>query len=213
MVEPEGRHDHTIIWMHGLGADGYDFIPVVKALNITDQYAARFVLPNAPQRPVSVNGGLRMPAWYDIIEPDLSLQTDFTGVADSVDRIVGLVEQELQRGVAAEHIVLAGFSQGGVIALHSALRLDRRIGGVIALSTYLPLQNTLALSEPFAVFWGHGTQDPVVPYSAGLAAVKQLEAAGCEVGHHAYSMPHAVCDPEINDIRNWLLSRPGFADE
>jgi phospholipase/carboxylesterase len=214
VIEPRGIHRSTILWLHGLGANGYDFEPVAAELRLPESLGVRFVLPHAPPRPVTINGGYVMPAWYDIAAPDLSLIPDERGIQASRQAVMKLVEKEIAEGVAPEGIVLAGFSQGGVIALETATQHQDRVGGAIALSCYTALPHALPEAiRPFPVFMGHGIQDPVVPCALGLAGRNLLEAKGYSVEWHSYPMPHSVCRDEIQDIRNWLMRKLAVGEE
>ncbi len=209
-IEPLGSHRATVIWLHGLGADGHDFEPVVHEMKLPDSLGVRFVLPHAPKRPVTVNGGYVMPAWYDIAAPDLRVEPDSEGIGASRDALARLVDREIGGGIAPERVILAGFSQGGVIALETAARHQDRVGGLIALSCYAALPDSLPeAGRPVPVFMGHGTQDPVVPYPLGQTSRDLLTAKGYEVEWHGYSMPHSVCWEEIMDIKGWLTRRLG----
>lgn len=208
-VETGPNPTFSIIWMHGLGADGHDFEPLVPELLTSGMPQLRFVFPHAPVRAVTINNGYQMRAWYDIIGIDRRSAEDFEGIAASAAAIGGLIAQENERGVATNRIAVAGFSQGGAMALHIATRHPETLAGVIALSCYLPLSRELAAarnpanqSTPF--FMAHGTQDPVVPYPLGEESFQALKAAGYSVEWHAYPMPHALCEPEVRDLRAWL---------
>jgi len=200
----------AIIWLHGLGADGYDFEPIVPELRLP--FAARFVFPHAPIRPVTINGGMPMRAWYDILGFGGDRPEDAAGIRASAAAVERLVEREIERGVPSERVVLAGFSQGGAIALHTALRCERPLGGVLALSTYLPLAATLAaeksaVNAEVPIFFAHGTADGVLPLSLAQASRRALETAGYAVDWHLYSMAHAVCAEEVAAISVWLTAR------
>jgi phospholipase/carboxylesterase len=198
----------SVIWLHGLGADGHDFEPVVAGLGLPKSPSIRFVFPHAPYRAVSVNAGMRMRAWYDIRSMDIASIPDAEGVEASTQRLVELVEEETTRGIATGRVILAGFSQGGAIALHAALTRRPPVAGVIALSTYLPLPTDVDADEARGrtpVFMGHGSFDPVVPVGLGEAARKRMENAGFDVTWRTYGMPHAVSPEEIGDIRSWLM--------
>ncbi len=206
--EPAG----SVIWLHGLGADGHDFEPVVPELRLPQDLPLRFVFPHAPVRPVTINAGMRMRAWYDIVAIDRSARQDEEGIRASAAATVELIERERQRGIAAERIVLAGFSQGGAVAIHAALRYPERLAGLIALSTWMPLGETLAAeasatNRDLPVFMAHGRQDPMVPVGLGEQTREALSAAGYPVEWHTYEMPHAVCPAEIADISAWLRAR------
>ncbi len=204
-IEPPHHARASIVWLHGLGADGHDFEPIVPDLDLN---AVRFVFPHAPRRTVTVNGGYLMPAWYDITHPDLEREVDHVGIEDSVRQVQSLLAREQARGIEAKHIVLAGFSQGGVIALHAALGMREPLGGVIALSTYLPLIETLPEQEfALPIFMAHGTQDPIVPLSAAQRARAVLTARGHALDWHQYAIGHSVCAEEIDALRRWLTRR------
>ncbi len=199
----------TVLWLHGLGADGHDFAPIVPELARREWPALRFVFPHAPQRAVTINGGMRMRAWYDIVDFDLANRADETGVAESVAQTEALIAREHERGVPASRIVLAGFSQGGAVALAAGLRRSEPLAGVVGLSTYLPAANKAAefLAEAATtqpLFMGHGTQDPVVPFAAGEYTAALLKMLGFAVDWHAYPMAHQVCAEEIQDLGDWL---------
>ena len=202
----------TIIWMHGLGADGHDFEPLVPELVESNPPAVRFVFPHAPVRPVTINNGYAMRAWYDIVGIDRRAAEDVAGIQASAAAIGSLIEKENERGIAASHIALAGFSQGGAMALHVGTRHPQRLAGIIALSCYLPQAGRLAtersdanLSTP--IFMAHGSQDPVVPYALGDDSHHRLISNGFAVEWHSYPMPHALCEPEVSDLRRWLSAR------
>ena len=213
-IEPGGDADGAVIWLHGLGADGHDFEPIVPELRLDGLLKLRFVFPHAPVRPVTINGGMAMRAWYDIMTLDRDGPQDEDGIRSSADLLTALIERERERGIPAERIVLAGFSQGGAIALHAALRYREPLAGLMALSTYLPLSATLeseVIANPDAqpvslpVFMAHGSFDPVVPYALGAGSFDTLKAAGYTATWHEYPMAHGVCAEEIADIRQWFL--------
>jgi phospholipase/carboxylesterase len=202
----------TIIWMHGLGADGHDFEPLVPELVESNLPALRFVFPHAPVRPVTINNGYAMRAWYDIIGIDRRAAEDVAGIEASAAAIRSLIDKENERGIATSHIALAGFSQGGAMALHVGTRHPQRLAGIIALSCYLPQAGRIAaersdanLSTP--IFMAHGSQDPVVPYALGDDSRQVLMSNGFAVEWHSYPMPHALCEPEVSDLRRWLSAR------
>ena len=203
---------YSIIWLHGLGADGNDFAPIVPELVDSAWPPLRFVFPHAPVRPVTINNGLSMRAWYDIAAFDLNARQDEAGMRASIGEVETLIARERSRGVPSEHIVLAGFSQGGAIALAAGLRHQEKLGGIIALSTYLPLHATLAgerhaANATLPIFWGHGTLDPVVILQRGTDSRDLLQSVGYTVDWHTYPMAHAVCAEEIDDLRHWLGQR------
>lgn len=208
---------YSVIWLHGLGADGHDFAPIVPELVRGDWPAIRFVFPHAPVRAVTINNGVRMRAWYDIraldwLDLDLANRADQEGVDASVAQVETLIGNEIERGIPAERIFLAGFSQGGAIALSAGLRRGTPLAGLIGLSTYLPgaanaaaALNEGAQTQP--VFMAHGTQDPVVPFGAGEQSAVLLRKLGFQVDWHPYRMPHSVCAEEIQDLGGWLSQR------
>lgn len=199
----------SVIWLHGLGADGHDFVPIVQELDLPNKLALRFIFPHAPTRPVTLNNGYVMRAWYDIKAIALQAEEDAVGIRQSAARIEALIEAEIAQGIAAERVLLAGFSQGGAIALHTALRYPQRLAGVMALSTYLPLRDSLAAERSVAnqslpVLMCHGIQDPIVPMVLGTRSRDRLQELGYAVQWHEYSMQHQVCMAEISDIAAWL---------
>jgi phospholipase/carboxylesterase len=213
-VEVSSGPDPTalVIWLHGLGADGHDFEPLVPQLTWPGAPDIRFVFPHAPVRPVTLNGGMPMRAWYDIISIDAGRDHDGRGIVDSVNQSAALINREIDRGIPADRIVLAGFSQGGAIAVQLALRFPQRLAGLIALSTYLLFSDRLGsqsheANQGLPIFVGHGTSDPMVPFSMGEELTRQLESIGYPVDWHSYPMPHAVCPQEISDITAWLRER------
>lgn len=209
VLDPPGPATAAVIWLHGLGADGHDFEPLIPELGLRER-GLRFVLPHAPLQPVTVNGGYVMRAWYDIRRPDLSADADIAGIRASVAAIGALLQRELAAGIVPERIVLAGFSQGGAIALHAGLTWPQRLGGILALSTYLALPEELTqeispANRATPVFIGHGREDPIAPFALAQTARARLETLGCPVEFHAYPMPHSVCAAEVADIRAWLM--------
>lgn len=198
----------SVIWMHGLGADGRDFVPIVDELELPAT-AIRFVFPDAPMRPVTINGGYVMRAWYDIVNSDLARREDEQGLRESGRQIDALIAREQSRGSTAERIVLAGFSQGGAIALFAGLRFQERLAGIMALSTYAPLLDKLtaerhASNAAVPVLMAHGTQDSVVTYDRASASGNALRKLGYPVEWREYPMAHSVCVEEIRDISAWL---------
>jgi phospholipase/carboxylesterase len=202
----------AVIWMHGLGADGNDFVPIVKELDLSGAPAIRFIFPHAPMMPVTINNGYVMRAWYDVSFGDLEGRTkraDERGVRRSQAQIGQLIKRETDREIPSENIVVAGFSQGGAIALQTGLRYPHRLAGVMALSCYLPCADSLATEAASAnaktpVLIAHGTQDPVVPYAMGKNSSDMLVKAGYAVEWHDYPMQHSVCLEEVRDIGAWL---------
>ncbi|MGD9339976.1 MAG: carboxylesterase [Chromatiales bacterium] len=208
-VQTGAEPRHSVIWLHGLGADGHDFEPIVGQLGLPRGAAVRFVFPHAPVRPVTINGGIPMRAWFDILGIDRSAVQDEAGIRDSAERVRRLIDRECDRGIAERNIVLAGFSQGGAIALHLGLRRAAPLAGIMALSCYLPLTHRLAAEHDPAmnttpVFVAHGSGDPVIPIGMGRAAYEAVAGLGILAEWHEYPMPHAVCPEEIRDIAGWL---------
>ncbi|HEY0877825.1 MAG TPA: dienelactone hydrolase family protein [Zeimonas sp.] len=209
-IETGPRPDAAVIWLHGLGADAHDFEPIVPELRLPARLAVRFVFPNAPIRPVTLNGAMPMRAWYDIVELG-GTQQDEAGIRASAQRVKQLIERENERGIEASRIVLAGFSQGGAIALQAGLRHEERLAGLLALSTWLPLHTTLASERSPAnvqvpILYAHGVHDEMVGIERARASRSILEALGYPVQWHEYPMGHAVCPQEIVDIGAWLES-------
>lgn len=205
-INPSSPPDSCIIWLHGLGASGHDFESVVPYLGLPDSLALRFVFPHAPQRAVTINQGYVMPAWYDIIEMSINRKIDHAGIQASVEQIHALVEYEIKHGVAAKRIILAGFSQGGVIALQAGLGFRLRLAGIIGLSTYLADRNAIPPGD-LPIFLGHGWSDPVVPFILGQQAKDTLLERGYPVQWHEYPMEHSVSMEEIRDIGKWISAR------
>jgi phospholipase/carboxylesterase len=207
-AEPQG----TVIWMHGLGADCWDFVPIVKELGLAESLSLRFIFPQAPIRPITINNGYPMPGWYDIMEASIERKVDEPGVRESQASINELIEREIKRGVPADKIVLAGFSQGGAIALQTGLRQQHPLAGILALSTYLTLNESLGSEKTIAnanipILMAHGTQDPIVPLTLARTSKAQLESHGFRVEWREYAMQHAVCAQEVEDIAAWIASR------
>ena len=212
IIEPRGAHKASVIWLHGLGADGHDFEPVIPALELPDDHGIRFIFPHAPERPVTINGGMVMRAWYDIKEMDLRKREDADGIEDSREILEGFIQAEKDAGIPTEKIILAGFSQGGVVILHTGLRYAEPLAGLLALSTYLALPDTLeAEADPanskIPVFMAHGTMDPVIPIQQGKSSADQLKQAGYSLEWHEYPMQHAVSLEEIEEIGRWIIAR------
>jgi phospholipase/carboxylesterase len=211
-VETGPRPLLAVIWLHGLGADGHDFEPVVPALGISAP--VRFVFPHAPVRRVTINGGMPMRAWYDVYGWGRDVPEDAAGIRASAAAVTRLIDREIERAVPAERIVIAGFSQGGAIALHTALRESRRLAGVLALSTYLPLAGSLAVERTQAnaavpIFMAHGTEDAVLPLTLAEASRRLLEAQGYAIDWRVYAMGHTVSMEEIGAIGAWLAALAG----
>jgi len=211
-IQTGKQPEASVIWMHGLGADGNDFVPIVNELDLSGAPAVRFVFPHAPLRAVTINNGYVMRAWYDVSPSDLmgnSRRADERGVRESQAQIEALIDREAARGIAAKHVILAGFSQGGAIALQTGLRHAQTLAGIMALSTYLPLADSFPREASPAnratrIFMAHGTFDPVVPYAMGAGSMTFLTGLGYRMEWHDYPMQHSVCIEEIRDISTWL---------
>ncbi len=209
-IETGPHPDAAIIWLHGLGADGHDFAPVVPELVRRGERSWRFVFPHAPVRPVTINAGMRMRAWYDIRSIDRGAAEDAEGFRATFAAIKDLIDAQSRQGVPAARIVLAGFSQGGAVSLYTLTRYPETLAGVVALSCYLPMSGSLAAerlqtNDATPVFMGHGVQDPLIPLAMGRESRSILARAGYAVEWHEYPMPHSVCPQEIADIRAFLL--------
>jgi phospholipase/carboxylesterase len=211
VVDPPGPPDASVVWLHGLGADGHDFPPIVAELGLPPDHGVRFVFPHAPQIPVTINGGMVMRAWYDILTLDLERRADEAGVQRSAAQAADLIAHERAQGIESERILLAGFSQGGAIALHQGLRHPEPLGGIIATSTYLPVEVREADLSPTArttpVFQAHGSMDPMVEIARGRAAHDRLIELGLGVEWHEYPMMHQVCLEEIEALGAWMRGR------
>jgi phospholipase/carboxylesterase len=214
-IEPQDETKSTVIWLHGLGADGHDFEPLVRDWGLADSLGVRFVLPHAPHQPVTLNGGMVMRAWYDIYELSLiDREEDSAGIESARQHLLSLIAREQERGIPSERILLAGFSQGGAVALHTALRMAEPLAGVLALSCYLPLAGTLSKQkqadpEQLMIRMDHGEQDPVVPFVAAERSREALEAQGYRVNFHAWPMQHSLCPPQLLSLRSWFVENLG----
>jgi phospholipase/carboxylesterase len=204
-IETQSSPSASVVWLHGLGADGNDFVPIVPELGV-DDLSLRFVFPHAPTRPVTINGGMVMRAWYDISDQAIRVE-DEKSVRASQQQVEALIQREKARG--SSRVVLAGFSQGGAIALHTGLRQPQKLAGILALSCYLPLASHIEAEMTDAgkgtsIFMGHGVSDPVVQHVRAVESRDRLEDLGCKIEWHEYPMPHSVCMEEVRDIGEWL---------
>jgi len=204
-AQPRG----TVIWMHGLGADGWDFVPIVRELPLPPGLELRFIFPHAPERAVTINNGYVMRAWYDIRQNDIARLPDEAGIRESQAQVESLISRETQRGVPPERVVLAGFSQGGAIALQTGLRHRDKLAGIVALSTYLPLEDSLdreasAANKRTPIFMAHGTQDPIIPVQLADASQRALTQRGYDVEWQTWPMPHSVCAEEVEALGGFL---------
>ena len=203
---------HAVIWLHGLGADGNDFAPIVPELVDPQWPPLRFVFPHAPVRPITINGGMAMRAWYDISGQEIAQRQDEAGIRASIAQVGELIEREITRGVPAANILLAGFSQGGAIVLSGGIRHAQRLGGIVALSTYLPMAEKTDAEASVAnrdvpVFMAHGMLDPTISHALGEMSRNYLVQRGYAIDWHAYPMAHQVCMEEIADLRRWMSAR------
>ena len=210
------RADAAVIWLHGLGADGNDFVPIVAELALLPTANIRFIFPHAPVRPITINGGYRMRGWYDITSLDIANRDDTEGIIDSAQTLSRLCDEQVAQGIAAERIIVAGFSQGGAIALYAGLRYPQRLGGIIALSTYLPMQQQLESEASPAnrdtpLFMAHGLNDDIVALRFGQQTRDKLQQQGYHVEWRDYPMGHSVCIEEIRDLNTWLGIALGYA--
>jgi len=210
-VNPSGKPAATIIWLHGLGADGHDFEAIVPELRLPDSLPVRFVFPHAPERAVTVNAGMIMRAWFDLIDLNLDANSaDKEQFSESVEMLEALIENELRSGLASDRIVLAGFSQGGAIALHTGLHFPKRLAGILAMSMHLPTirDRSAALSpanREVPIMMAHGQMDPLIPLARAIETRRELTRLGYAVSWHEYPIQHSVCAEEVADIRAWLL--------
>ena len=202
----------SIIWLHGLGADGHDFEGLIPQLQLPAELSIRFIFPHAPFRPISLNNGYEMRGWYDIYSLEIGSEQDEAGIRQSAAELEALIEQEIQRGIDPGRIILAGFSQGGAIALHTGLRYPRKLAGILALSTYIPLGDTLAdeispAGREIAVFMAHGRQDDILSFEIAQLSRERLSPLNPNIEWHEYDMAHSLCMEELIHIRQWLLTR------
>lgn len=207
IVETQKNVDATVIWLHGLGANGHDFVPIVPQLQLPTTMAVRFVFPHAPSIPVTINGGMVMPAWYDILSMDGDRETDPKQIQASAQAVIDLVEKEISQGISSDRIVLAGFSQGGAVVYQAALSYDKPLAGLMAMSTYFATHKTLvpsAANQQIPIHIFHGTQDPMVPPAMATHALEALKALGHDPLFKTYPMGHEVHPQEISDISTWL---------
>jgi len=201
--------EFTVIWMHGLGADGHDFVSVIPELKLPADLKVKFIFPHAPIRPVTLNNGMEMRAWYDLLSLDREKTANEDDILTTVSWINQLIDEEIESGVSSEKILLAGFSQGGVIALHTGLRYPKKLAGIMALSTYIPFKDNLLAQSTESqnginIFAAHGQYDPVILFASYKDYLPSLKAQGYAVEAHDYAMEHSLCLEEINDISNWL---------
>lgn len=211
-IEPTGEAKGSVIWLHGLGADGHDFEPLIRDWGLAEERGIRFVLPHAPRQPVTLNGGMVLRAWFDLYDLSFKHGEDTEGIERARQMLLSLVSREVERGIPVQRILLAGFSQGAAVVLHTALRMPEPLAGVLALSGYLPQPATLAAEkqadpEQLVIRIDHGEQDPVVPFAAAERTRKALEAQGYRVEFHAWPMQHSLCPPQVADLRSWIVEK------
>lgn len=200
--------DASIIWLHGLGADGHDFEPIVEQLNLPESAAIRFIFPHAPSLPVTINNGMVMPAWYDILEMNIDRKVDEIQLKKSVDAIIAFINNEMDRGIASERIIIAGFSQGGAVAFETALSFPKKLAGLLALSTYFATKDSIEYhpaNQDLAIAIHHGAHDPIVPYKLATVSSSLLKDKGYHVSLTSYEMEHSVCRQQIADISQWFV--------
>ncbi|OUR74599.1 carboxylesterase [Methylophaga sp. 41_12_T18] len=208
-VETQAKPDASIIWLHGLGADGHDFEPIVEQLNLPENAAIRFIFPHAPTMAVTINNGMVMPAWYDILEMNIDRKVDEEQLNKSANAIIDFINSEMARGIASERIIIAGFSQGGAVAFETALAFPEKLAGLLALSTYFATKDSISYhpaNQQLPIAIHHGSHDPIVPFSLGQQSTELLTAKGYSVEFKQYPMEHSVCAEQIDDIRQWFIT-------
>jgi len=208
-VQPDIPATASIIWLHGLGANGHDFEPIVPELRLPNSLPVRFIFPHSPSIPVSINGGMTMPAWYDILEMSIERKVDLTHLTESAMAVQALIDREIERGIDSSRIIVAGFSQGGAVAYQAALTYPKPLAGLLAMSTYFATKDSITLSEAnkdISINIMHGSQDPVVVPTLGDDAASTLIALGYQPSYKQYPMEHAVCSEQVSDISTWIQS-------
>ncbi|QDP00405.1 alpha/beta hydrolase [Thalassotalea sp. PS06] len=209
-VEPKQQASACVIWLHGLGADGHDFEPIVPELRLPQALPIRFIFPHSPKMPVTINGGMVMPAWYDILDMSVERKVDVAQLTQSATAVQALVDEQIASGIPAERIILAGFSQGGAVAYQAALTYPKTLGGLLTMSTYFATKDSIQLNDAnrnIDICIMHGSQDPVVNPVLGTQAKSVLETLGFNPEYYTYPMPHSVCAPQVRDISDWLQQR------
>jgi len=209
-INPDAKPIATVIWLHGLGADGHDFESIVPELHLPDTLPIRFVFPHAPKRPITINAGTIMRAWYDAVDLDRERKVDIKGFLKSVDQVAALIRDEIESGMPSKRLILAGFSQGGAIVLFTGLTFEMKLGGIMALSCYLPIADQLTkgrntINQDIPIMMGHGKIDPIIQMAKAVQTRQELMRLGYQVSWHEYDMMHSVCPEEINDVREWLM--------
>lgn len=211
IVEPQVKPLASVIWLHGLGADGRDFLPILPMLKIPENLPIRFIFPHAPHRAITVNGGMKMPAWYDITALGIKIEDDKVGIEESAQDIAALIARENELGIPTNRIVLAGFSQGGAMTLYTGLRFPEKLAGLVVLSAYMPCVTTLAaeasvVNKQTPIYMAHGLQDEIVPFMWGDGTYEYLRSLGYQVEFHSYPMHHSVCLEEVVELGKWLTN-------
>jgi len=208
-VETLANPDASIIWLHGLGADGHDFEPIIEQLNLPENAAIRFIFPHAPKMAVTINNGMVMPAWYDILELNIDRKVDEEQLNKSANAIIDFINSEIARGIASDRIIIAGFSQGGAVAFEAALAFPEKLAGLLALSTYFATKDSISYhpaNQQLPIAIHHGSHDPIVPFSLGQQSTELLSSKGYPVEFKQYPMEHSVCAEQIDDIRQWFIT-------
>ncbi|MGL1903564.1 MAG: alpha/beta hydrolase [Fibrobacterales bacterium] len=205
-------HTATIIWLHGLGDSGFGHEPIAEEMNVDPALGIKFIFPHAPQLPVTINGGMVMPAWYDILEANLGRKIDEAGIEESSQQISDIIQDEIESGISADRIILAGFSQGGAVALHTALKYPVKLGGIIAMSTYLGVSSVLnlstsAINKNVPIYWGHGSQDPIVPLRLAKESIDAITKGGYSVTLTEFPMEHSIHPHEIEEVKQYIISQ------
>ena len=209
-IETQAQPSASVIWLHGLGANGHDFEPIIPELQLPENLRVRFIFPHAPKRVITINGGMLMPAWYDIMTHDIDRKVDIKQLLNSTQEIAKLVDRELDRGINSERIIIAGFSQGGAVGYELALSYPKPLGGLLALSTYFATKSTIEYhpaNHSLPIFIGHGSHDTVVPEVLGKQADQLLKEKGYATHYRSYGIEHSVCMEEVTDISHWLQQR------
>lgn len=210
ILQPPQSATSAVIWLHGLGADGHDFAGIVEQLGLPDEHSTRFVFPHAPVQPVTINGGMKMRSWYDIRSMDLLGDVDAVGIQASCQHVYDLIQQQVEQGIEVENIVIAGFSQGGLIALHAALGYEKQLAGVLALSTYCPLPEQFSLHRALPIMMTHGLMDQVISLTVAEHSMKALQHKGYQIDWKTYPMEHQLCYEEVEDMGQWLKQVLGY---
>ena len=211
LVFPEGQAKHAVIWLHGLGASSNDFPPVVPELGLDPNRPIKFVFPQAPNRPITINGGMVMPGWYDIKGASIEEKQDAIGMAESQATLEAIIQEQLDQGIPSENIIIAGFSQGGAVVYHTGVRSQHKLAGMLTMSTYLPFSDDVdkqrsPINQSTPIFASHGSLDPMIPISFGKTSAEKLISLGYQVKWKSYPMEHNVVMEQIKDIGEWINS-------